>query len=75
MTKQVTYVCDVCGATSERPYKLHLVAHLGSKNGPDTTLYADVCTTHCAVKFAEKASEQAGLKACNITDSNITVAS
>jgi hypothetical protein len=75
MTKKITYICDVCGAESDRPFKLHLVANLGSKSGPDTTLYADVCTTHCAVKFAEKAAEQAGIKTYEDPNSNMTVAS
>jgi hypothetical protein len=70
MTKQVTYICDVCGASSQKPFKLHLTANIGKDS-----IFADVCCEHCAVKFAEKASERAGLKACNITDSNITVAS
>jgi len=71
MTKQVTYVCDVCGATSEKPYRLHLTANYGKEN-----IYADVCTERCAIKFAEKASEQAGIKTHNLPGSDsITVAS
>lgn len=63
MTKQVTYVCDVCGATSERPFKLHLSANYGKEN-----IYADVCTTHCAIKFAEDAAEKAGIKTHKLPD-------
>lgn len=72
MTKEVTYVCDVCGHRSEKPYKLHLVANLGSKSGPDTTLYADVCSEPCAVKFAKQASDKAGIVSASDT---VTVAS
>lgn len=73
MTKQVTYICDVCGATSERPYKLHLVANLGSKTGPDKTLYADVCCEKCAITFAKKAAVETGLSPGETTP--VTVAS
>ena len=61
MTKKVTYICDVCGAESEKPFKLHLVANLGSKSGPETTLYADVCKAECAVKFAQNAAHKVNL--------------
>ena len=61
MTKKVTYICDVCGAESDRPMKLHMVANIGSKTGPDSTLYADCCKAECAIEFARKAANTAKL--------------
>ncbi len=57
MTKQVTYVCDVCGATSERPFKLHLQQTMARK----TSMQMFVIT-HCAIKFAKDAADKAGIK-------------
>jgi hypothetical protein len=73
MTKKVTYICDVCNTESERPFKLHMVANIGSKTGPDSTMYADCCCEKCAIKFAKDASVKAGLSPGETTP--VTVAS
>lgn len=70
--KQVTYICDVCGATSTKPYKLHLTANIGKDN-----FFADVCCEKCAVNFAVEAAGKAGISAQNVQQHppEITVAS
>lgn len=63
MSKQVTYICDVCEATSTKPFKLHITANYGKES-----IFADVCCEKCALKFAETASAKAGILAHNLSD-------